>query len=76
MTPALTAWLSLDTVAQRYGVLPSELLRRGDTLDLKCVELALAYEKHLNKKSQSGTVQDHGYTQDQLKNMIERVKQK
>ena len=75
MTPALTAWLSLDTVAQRYGVLPSELLRRGDTLDLKCVELALAYESHLSKKQQKGVVNDHGYSQDQLKDMIERVKQ-
>ena len=63
-------------MAKRYGVLPSDLLRRGDTLDLKCAEIALNYEAYLMKNRDSGTVDNHGYSQDQLKNMIERVKQK
>jgi hypothetical protein len=36
--------LTLDFVAKRYGVLPSMVLRSGDSVDYKIADLAVRYE--------------------------------
>ena len=42
----------LDSMAERYGILPSELLQRADTFDLMVMDVALTYQKYINDKQQ------------------------
>lgn len=62
----------MDFVAKRYGVLPSELLARGTHLDMMVSELAVNYESWALENP--GVKKDHGYTQQQLLDQIERVR--
>jgi hypothetical protein len=57
----------LDFVAKRYGVLPSQVMKLGDSIDMKCANLAVSYESYLNKKQDGGwkDKNDHGYSQEQ-----------
>jgi|TARA_R100001198_G_C5212239_1_gene197194 hypothetical protein len=66
----------LDLVAKRYGMLPSQTLSLGNSIDVKCALLALDYENYQHKKHQGGWKDhsDHGYNQDQLQAMVERAK--
>jgi hypothetical protein len=45
----------LDRLAERYGLLPSEVLSRATTLDITVMDISLSYEKlrydKLNGKS-------------------------
>lgn len=41
--------LTLDTMAERYKMLPSEVLGRASTLDLYIMDAALSYHDHQNK---------------------------
>jgi hypothetical protein len=51
-------------------------MKLGDSIDMRCANLAVAYESYLNKKEKGGwkDKSDHGYSQDQLKDMVERAK--
>jgi len=64
----------LDFVSKRYGVLPSQLLREADTLDLEVANIAVAYEKYVHENP--GVKTNHGLTQQQLKQQLERVRAK
>ena len=43
-------YVSIDNLAHRYGMLPSEALIRGSSLDFKIMAIASAYQNHINKK--------------------------
>ena len=48
--------LTIDSVCKRYGLLPSEFLNRGNSLDLYVADIAQQFEtyvhnKHMNKNS-------------------------
>lgn len=66
------AWLTIDFASKRYGVLPSQLLASGDTIDLHCAEIAAGYEKWV--KENPGINNKHGLTQDELLEMMENAK--
>lgn len=68
--------VTLDLVAKRYGILPSQLLKVGDSLDVHAASVAIGYENYLHKKAQSGTKDktDHGFSQDELAAMVQRTK--
>lgn len=53
-------------------MLPSKLLNDGDQLDLTVAEIATGYEQFVKKNP--GIKTTHGYTQDQLQEMMKRVK--
>ena len=44
-------YISIDNLAHRYGMLPSEALVRGSSLDFKIMAMATAYQNHVNKQS-------------------------
>ena len=46
--------LSLDNLAKRYGILPSEALGRATTFDLHVLDLSTKFQNHLNQQ-ESGT---------------------
>lgn len=48
--------LSIDMMAQRYGSLPSEVIKTASTFDLVIMDMALTFEQHNREKSQPGYV--------------------
>jgi hypothetical protein len=71
--------LSLDFVSQRYGVLPSQLLRSGDSLDLIIADAAQGYRNKQQEAANKGeklTNSSHNLSEQQMKDMIERAKNK
>lgn len=67
----------LDTMARRYGVLPSKLLTDGDTLDLTVMDVAINYEKYINER-QNNKVDpktfDRMYGQEALAEKLKRAR--
>jgi hypothetical protein len=59
-------------------MLPSQFMRLGDSLDMKCANLAIAYEGYLNKKSEGKHKDrlDHGYSTQDLQTMLNTVKER
>lgn len=67
--------ITIDTIAERYGLLPSEVLQRATTLDLLIVDTAIGYRNSLedraNKKIRPP---DPGsYSQQQLLDILEET---
>lgn len=42
--------LQIDGLGKRYGMLPSEVLRRGNTFDLYIMDCAMTFENYHQKK--------------------------
>ena len=64
--------LMLDSMAQRYGLLPSEVIQRADTLDVEVLIRSVAWNNEVQKRAASGQampVQTH-HTVDDLQSMI------
>lgn len=70
----MVAWLTIDFTARRYGCLPSQLLKSGDTVDLRAAEIAVNYERWV--KENPGIKNDHGFTQEQLLEKMQNAKNK
>lgn len=72
-------WLSIDFVAKRYGVLPSEFLAKGNSIDLFCSELSVGYENWLQEKQQASLEGrpfiSTKYTTEELQEFVNSVKQ-
>ena len=68
----------LDGVAQRYGVLPSELLDKGNSLDITIANLAQEYvnRKTAEANGQHTTRAAPNLTVEEMQAMIDRVKEK
>lgn len=70
--------LLLDTTAKRYGVLPSRLLKEGDTLDIHVVNTATAWEQYQSQvasaKAQGKPEPAPHIPEDRLKGMVESVR--
>jgi hypothetical protein len=43
--------VTLDSLAQRYSILPSEALNRATTFDLEVLDIAMSYEKFKHNKA-------------------------
>ncbi len=68
----------LDGVAQRYGVLPSELLDKGNSLDITIATLA---QEYVNRKTSEANGQSVAKTAptltvEEMQAMVDRVKEK
>lgn len=70
--------LLLDTTARRYGVLPSKLLKEGDTLDIHIVNTATAWEQYQHEsasaKAQGKPMPAPHIPEDKLKGMLEKTR--
>ena len=67
--------LQIDGLGKRYGLLPSEILSRGNTFDLYIMDCALTFENyHARKAANGGKDPIPDYTEDELLNMIKKVK--
>lgn len=64
--------LTLDTLGERYGRLPSEVLARGSTLDIYIMDAALTYRDYQQKKSSGQYAGQH--TTDELKTIMAKAR--
>jgi hypothetical protein len=67
--------LTVDAMAQRYGKLPTEVLRDASTVDLIVFDVAVSYKNHQEKKSK-GVVDTQDYSQEDLAERMDRVRNK
>lgn len=63
----------LDFVAKRYGMLPSQVMKLGDSVDVRVATLGVGYEAHQRDKS-NRPVDNKGYTTEQLQQMMTTVR--
>jgi len=64
--------LMLDLMGKRYGKLPSEVLKSGDTIDMIICTTALEYEQWREKKQKNNTVPTH-HSQAELQKRIDQA---
>lgn len=68
--------ITVDVLAQRYGLLPSEVLNRASTFDLRVMELANMKVKREQDIREGKLVPQskHNLTPEQMKAMIQQVR--
>lgn len=62
----------LDSLAERYGILPSQLLRDADTLDLFVFDTSITYQNYKQNK-ENGKPEDR-FDTSTLEKMIGQVR--
>jgi len=72
--------LLIDSLANRYSCLPSEIVRKGDTFDVYVLMQALTIRSYHDRKAdamQTGTTPPlkKNYSQDELQDIVNRSKQ-
>lgn len=73
-------WLSLDNLAHRYGMLPSEALARANTIDLYVLDLGAKWTNHQQERAEqerSGIINPPKrpkLTQQQMMDMIKHAR--
>ena len=68
--------MQVDTLGKRYGLLPSEVIRRSNTFDLYILDAALSFEKfHQKKQENKGHVPPEFYDQETLMKIMNKAKQ-
>jgi len=60
-------------MAERYKLLPSEVLVRGNTLDLFIMDAAISYQNHQTRKQNGKVAED--YSQEELMAMIKKTRE-
>lgn len=71
-------FLTLDNLAQKYKLLPSEALERGNTFDLYVLDLGakwLKYQRDL-ADGKTSTVINPQLSQEEMLAMVNRVKER
>lgn len=69
--------LQIDGLGKRYGILPSEVLRRGDTFDLYIMDCAMSFERyHQQKQMNDGKPPIQSYSTEKLLEMLPEHKRK
>lgn len=67
--------MMLDSLAKRYGCLPSEVLQRSDSLDILVLNTASKWEKHCEENSKDGKVPPM-IPASELQDMMARVRKR
>jgi hypothetical protein len=67
--------MQIDGLGKRYGLLPSEVLKRANTFDLYIIDAALTFEQYHHKKAMNkGQIPADAYSDDQLLDMFSKGK--
>lgn len=75
--PNLQLAVFIDFASTRYNLLPSEFIRRADTMDLVIMDLACSYQRYRQEQEESkqkGVPVAPKLSIEQMKSMMERVK--
>jgi len=65
----------IEGMAERYGMLPSQILREGTTVDLIYFDTALSYRNYLSE-SKKGKIPKNSVNQEDLQRRMEQVRNK
>jgi hypothetical protein len=70
--------LTIDSVCKRYGLLPSEFLNRGNSLDLYVADIAQQFETYVHNKHMNKTEvpEPPALSESEMQAMLERVRNK
>jgi hypothetical protein len=66
-------FLTLDNLAKKYGLLPSEVLVRASTFDLFVLDISAKWDVYQNDLAEGRTVK-HALTQEQMQAMLARAR--
>jgi hypothetical protein len=66
--------MSIDFVAQRYGILPSQLLRDGNSLDMLVADTAQGYQNYLQQRANGKVSIQEQYSQAELLDILNKSK--
>lgn len=71
--------LTIDNIAYRYKILPTEVLERGTTFDLYVIDIATKWrnyqqEKQEGKTGSTSTTLNAGLSIEQMRAMMERAR--
>ena len=61
-------------MCKRYGILPSQALKLGTTVDIRCAIVAIEYENYLNSKGRDGNTPSSNLSQEELEAMMNNVR--
>jgi len=65
----------LDQLAHRYGLLPSQVLKQGDSFDITVMDVAFTYKKYVEQKQDRNSSMDTSlFDQEQLQAAVDRAK--
>lgn len=72
------ALISLDNLAHRYNLLPSEALNRATTFDLKVLDVSARWQRHQQDVADGKVVAKKRttLTQEEMQAMINRVRER
>lgn len=69
--------LMIDSLAKRYGLLPSETIEKATTFDLYIMDVSLSFENYHHKKSMNnGKEPIDNYTTEDLVTIFNKNKNK
>ena len=68
--------MQIDTLGQRYGLLPSQVLIKADTFDLYIMDAAITFENYHKKKANSKGPIAPDLTQEELLQILKKDKTK
>jgi hypothetical protein len=71
--PDIRMVLTLNNLAEKYGLLPSEAYARGTTLDLYVLDVSTKWFKY-QQDIADGKVVEHSLTQDQMFEMLHKAR--
>ena len=60
-------------MCKRYGILPSQALKLGNTIDIRCAIVAIEYENYLNSKARDGVAKQN-LSQAEMLAMMQQVR--
>ena len=67
----------IDTLSERYGILPSEVMTRANTFDVFIADTAIGYRNVIQERSMNGDKKPtQEYKQSDLQNMLDKVRAK
>lgn len=67
----------IDTLSERYGILPSEVMTRANTFDVFIADTAIGYRNVIQERSMNGDKKPAPqYKQSDLQNMLDKVRAK
>ena len=65
----------LDSLASRYGMLPTQVLAQADTLDVMVMDVAMSYQQYQSQRQErGGQPVSPNVPINRLQEMLERVK--
>ena len=68
--------LTIDTLAERYKMLPSEVLSRSTTFDLYVMDAAMSYHNYQTRKANNnGVAPAPELTQEEMLELIRKTRQ-